>query len=69
MSYHEISTGFAQRKERFYEDAASEIADGRRLRCTYCNQMTRLDASDAALYLRGGWPKCCGYTMRLEATS
>ena len=64
---HEIRTGFAQRKERFYEDVASEIADGRRLRCTYCNLTMRIDAIDAALYLRGGWPRCCGYTMRLEA--
>lgn len=35
------------------------------LRCTVCNR-TQFGSWS---YLKTGWPKCCGYTMRLEADS
>jgi hypothetical protein len=35
------------------------------LRCTQdCGMPMRLDEERIARYLRDGWPKCCGYTMR-----
>jgi hypothetical protein len=33
-------------------------------RCTVCGREERAGLSP----LRNGWPKCCGYTMRLEDT-
>jgi len=33
-----------------------------RLRCTVCGHVLKNDWS----YLSSGWPRCCGYTMRLE---
>lgn len=35
------------------------------LRCTVCG---RESTTGFAYSLREGWPKCCGYTMRLERT-
>jgi hypothetical protein len=35
------------------------------LRCTVCG---RTATTSFAGSLRDGWPKCCGYTMRLERT-
>lgn len=35
------------------------------LRCTgACKRESPLDEACIARYLRDGWPKCCGYTMR-----
>ena len=34
-------------------------------RCTVCG---RSQAVDMAYCLGHGWPKCCGYTMRVECT-
>jgi hypothetical protein len=35
------------------------------LKCTECGREDRTNFSHS---LRHGWPKCCGYTMRLERT-
>lgn len=35
------------------------------LRCTECG---RKETTNFSHSLRNGWPKCCGYTMRLERT-
>lgn len=35
------------------------------LKCTVCG---REDVGNFSHNLRHGWPKCCGYTMRLERT-
>lgn len=35
------------------------------VRCTTCGRESHLDHASG---LRWGWPKCCGYTMRLEST-
>lgn len=34
------------------------------VRCTECGREAHPDSHGA---LRDGWPKCCGYTMRLES--
>lgn len=36
-----------------------------RVRCTVCGREERTDHGRS---LETGWPKCCGYTMRLEST-
>lgn len=35
------------------------------LRCTVCGRETTTSFGGS---LRDGWPRCCGYTMRLERT-
>jgi hypothetical protein len=35
------------------------------VRCTVCERISESGASP----LKNGWPKCCGYTMRLEDTA
>lgn len=35
------------------------------LRCTECGREQTTNFSGS---LQNGWPKCCGYTMRLEST-
>lgn len=35
------------------------------LRCGNCGTRSVCEDSNAAAYLRHGWPKCCGSTMRL----
>lgn len=34
------------------------------LRCEECRHREPLDGRAAGAYLRGGWPRHCGYTMR-----
>ena len=38
---------------------------GMQVRCTVCG---REQSTDHGVSLQHGWPKCCGYTMRLEST-
>lgn len=42
-----------------------EVSTSYKVRCTVCG---REDWSGSSP-LRNGWPKCCGYTMRLEDTA
>jgi len=39
------------------------------LRCLSCGRTEGTDARSSAGYLAHGWPKCCGYTMRLETAA
>lgn len=36
-----------------------------KLVCQECQKETQCTEKNAESYLRSGWPKCCGYTMRL----
>jgi len=45
--------------------AAETYPNGALLRCMHCNQEKTVDGADIAGYLRDGWPKCCGTTMRI----
>lgn len=36
-----------------------------RVKCVECGREERPDHGRS---LKSGWPKCCGYTMRLEST-
>lgn len=36
------------------------------VRCLKCSATRAISEEEYAQYLRHGWPKCCGYTMRLE---
>ncbi len=36
-----------------------------RVKCQTCGRELHVDS---AVCLRSGWPKCCGYTMRLESS-
>jgi hypothetical protein len=36
------------------------------LRCAHCGQLRPYDTSDAAHFLKRGWPQCCGTTMLAE---
>lgn len=38
------------------------MSDGFLVRCTVCGREERTGGNP----LRDGWPRCCGYTMRLE---
>ncbi len=49
------------RVQSFYDSLVS-IVEGKHLRCTTCNHTEPADGR----YFRVGWPRCCGYTMRLE---
>lgn len=52
----------------FYDDVGRILTgDGSQLRCIHCGQTQALSEADAIHYTKTGWPKCCGYTMRLEA--
>lgn len=31
--------------------------------CRHCRSTQRIDSTQA---MRGGWPKCCGYTMTID---
>lgn len=35
------------------------------VKCTVCGRVAHPSAEGS---LHSGWPKCCGYTMRLEST-
>jgi hypothetical protein len=54
--------GHKVRVDRFYRDAAKSL--GTRCRCGTCGYVQEVDPAEC---LRGGWPKCCGYTMTLLA--
>jgi hypothetical protein len=42
------------------------VAQPKRLRCSQCIRSQSITATEAAHYLRTGWPTCCGHTMVLE---
>ena len=44
---------------------ADAMPEPRALECQECKRRTAITRVGAARYLRAGWPKCCGYTMRL----
>ena len=46
-----------------HEAAAAVMPPLSHLECTSCGH--RQEIGDVAGNLRDGWPKCCGYTMRL----
>ena len=48
----------------FYDKMAAAMGNPSRVRCTKCG---RVEAVKDAACLRDGWPRCCGYTMRLVA--
>lgn len=43
-----------------YKSMASSL--GNRVRCDVCGKNQLIDSAKC---LRSGWPKCCGYTMKL----
>lgn len=43
------------------KDAAAKLGD--QLVCDSCRKTRPVSPTDAALFLRSGWPECCGYTM------
>jgi len=36
------------------------------LECMDCGKITEMKQGDFGEYLGSSWPKCCGYTMRLQ---
>lgn len=36
------------------------------VKCLTCKTSREISSEEFAQYLAHGWPKCCGYTMRLE---
>ena len=40
--------------------------NGAILTCRRCSREERIGTKTCGTFLREGWPKCCGYTMRLE---
>jgi hypothetical protein len=51
-----------------YEQIEEDLlkASEHQLRCTVCENSFPLAKGRCADFLANGWPKCCGYTMRLE---
>lgn len=47
-----------------YKTMAQAIPVGY-LQCENCATRLELDNANKAVFLAIGWPKCCGYTMRL----
>lgn len=39
--------------------------EGSKLECQTCKKTLKLNQRQFSHYLAVGWPKCCGYTMRL----
>ena len=39
---------------------------GATLTCRECGDSREIDTADCGHYLRQGWPKCCGHTMRMS---
>jgi hypothetical protein len=58
--------GIVRRATTIHTAIAADLAGfGGILRCTgECGRTEELDAAKIERYLRHGWPKCCGYTMR-----
>jgi hypothetical protein len=49
----------------FHERTGNEMASfGGFLRCETCRRTEGLDGQATGVYLKRGWPRCCGYTMR-----
>lgn len=46
--------------------AADVWPDGAVLECSACQKQQPITTEMAGAYLATGWPKCCGYTMRVE---
>jgi hypothetical protein len=46
-------------------DAADAMPEPKALVCQECGDRLNIGRAMAANYLQEGWPKCCGYTMRL----
>lgn len=38
------------------------------LSCSRCGRVQSVTAENCGVYLAHGWPKCCGFTMTVEAT-
>jgi hypothetical protein len=51
-----------------HDRIAADVCKGKthRLHCLECGVIRAISQSEYADYLAHGWPKCCGYTMRLE---
>lgn len=47
------------------QDRIGEALDGSVLHCRVCDTQSTVSAGDAAIYLRTGWPQCCGETVSL----
>lgn len=47
-------------------DAIYKVHPSYRLRCTLCGRTEPLSKAQMATNLRHNWPKCHGYTMRLQ---
>lgn len=56
---------FEQRRDWF--DRTAEPTDKLRRGRVWCRTCGRSEAVDSAECLRSGWPKCCGYTMTIDA--
>lgn len=48
-----------------HEDIAKAVPTPRGLRCTHCGKQEAVGVRRFASHMENGWPKCCGYTMRL----
>lgn len=48
-----------------FTESLRGITEGKRLRCLTCGK-TVPPKPDTGSYWTRGWPRCCGYTMRLE---
>jgi hypothetical protein len=51
----------------FYSNIAVAMPGGQ-LECEACGRTLKLNHNKTASYLKSGWPKCHGYTMRLITT-
>jgi hypothetical protein len=50
--------------EGMYAEMAEAVATYD-LKCDRCERANPLTKEDSACYLKSGWPKCCGSTMKL----
>jgi hypothetical protein len=50
--------------EGMYGEMADAVA-AYGLKCDHCERVAPLTKDDSARYLKSGWPKCCGSTMKL----
>lgn len=51
--------------EMIHKDLAKAMPTPRGLFCNTCGKRETLTVNRAASHLAYGWPRCCGYTMRL----
>ena len=49
--------------------AADVWPDGAKLECDECGGFTYVTSEECGVYLKRGWPKCCGQTMKLTPNS